>query len=98
MTCMYILRSSKWPGQLYVGVTSDLLRRLNYHNTGRSLHTAKFGPWIVVYLECFAEQAAALRRERQIKGWTRAKKEALIAGDQLRLKDPSRCKGRVLSG
>ncbi len=100
---MYILRSVGWPpdfapfdstqgeqgkpGQLYVGVTTDLQQRLDYHNTGRCPHTSKLNPWKIVYTEEFAEDSAAFKRERQIKGWTRAKKEALISGDRKTLKD-----------
>ncbi len=79
---MYILRSISRPDQLYVGVTSNLAQRLEYHNTGRCLYTSKFRPWRIIHKEQFAEGAAALKRERQIKGWSRAKKEALISGDR----------------
>lgn len=84
---MYILRSIIQPGQLYVGVTSDLDQRLGYHNTGRCPHTSKFTPWEIVYTEKFENEADAFKRERQIKGWTRVKKEALIAGNLKELKN-----------
>jgi predicted GIY-YIG superfamily endonuclease len=38
-------------------------------------------PWEIIYTESFEDKASALKRERQIKGWSRAKKEALIAGE-----------------
>ena len=40
----------------------------------------------LVYSETVETEGQAVRRERQIKGWTRAKKEALIAGDKDRLR------------
>jgi len=81
MKYLYILRSKSRPGQLYVGVTSDLRRRLQYHNSGECRHTAKFIPWKGIYTEQFENDKEAFARERQIKGWSRAKKEALVAGD-----------------
>jgi putative endonuclease len=91
---VYILRSLTRPGQRYVGVTGDLDQRLEYHNTGRCPHTSKFVPWEIMHTEVFDDDTTAFRRERQIKGWSRAKKEALIGGDKQRLKDLSRCRNR----
>lgn len=90
MHFVYVLQSTSRPLQLYVGVTADLVQRLRYHNTARSPHTSKFGPWKIVYTERFQERAAALRRERQIKRWSRGKKEALIAGNVGALKELAR--------
>ena len=86
MTYVYILRSINRPGQLYIGITVDLNQRLGYHNSGRCPHTSKFMPYEIVYTEQFTEEGDAFKRERQIKGWTRAKKEALIAGNRKELK------------
>ena len=60
-------------------MTGNLSQRLCYHNTGRCKYTAKFMPWRIAYTEQFMDKRSALSRERQIKKWTRAKKEALIA-------------------
>ncbi len=84
---LYILRSINQLGELYIGHTRDLNQRLGYHNSGRCPHTAKFMPWEIIYTEQFDDEAEAVKRERQIKGWTRAKKEALIAGDRQALKN-----------
>lgn len=81
MNSVYILRSISRPAQLYVGVSSNLAQRLEYHNTGRSPHTAKVTPWEIVYSEDFEDEAAAFGRERQLKGWSWAKKEALTRGN-----------------
>jgi predicted GIY-YIG superfamily endonuclease len=93
MAYVYILRSVKWPGEMYVGFSADLDQRLKYHNSGRSPHTYKFMPWEIVYTEQFESAAEAQRRERQIKGWTRAKKEALVARDFGKLRSLAKWRG-----
>jgi putative endonuclease len=92
MTYVYILRSISSPVQLYIGSTQSLETRLLVHNQGKVPHTAKFRPWEIVFSERFDNPDAAFSRERQIKGWARRKKEALIAGDALLLKRLSRRK------
>jgi predicted GIY-YIG superfamily endonuclease len=82
---VYILRCAD--DALYVGETDDLELRLVRHNDGRaSRYTAVRRLVTLVYSEVHTTRAAALKRERQLKGWTRAKKEALIAGDVQLLK------------
>ena len=82
---VYILRCAD--GSLYVGETEDLAARLAKHNDGSaSAYTAARRPIALVHSEVHTDQAAALARERQLKGWTRAKKEALIADDLAKLK------------
>ena len=63
---LYVLRNPE--GRLYVGVTSDLSRRLSEHNQGMTRWTSGRGPWRLVYHEEFETRAGALRRERQLKG------------------------------
>ena len=63
---------------LYIGVTSDLVRRLAEHRAGESEFTARYGIDRLVYVEEYPEARDAVARERQLKGWTRAKKVALI--------------------
>ena len=94
MRYVYILRSLSHVDQLYVGTSESLDRRLRGHNEGQCLHTSKFRPWRIVYVEEFPEEEDALLRERQLKGWSRLKKEALIAGDRKELKRLARCRGR----
>ena len=80
MPFVYVLRCAD--DRLYIGVTDDVLRRVSKHNEGTaSWFTAQRRPVEVVYVEARATRLSAFRRERQLKGWTRAKKEALIAGD-----------------
>ena len=90
MPHVYILKSVSQPGQIYIGFTGDLHQRINYHNSGRWPHTSKFMPWKMVYTEQFDTKAAASKRERQIKGWSRKKKEALVARDVGELKKLSK--------
>ncbi len=65
---------------LYIGVTSDLEGRLWEHAHGEagSKFTRKYHVNRLVYFEHFREVRDAIAREKQLKGWTRAKKEALI--------------------
>jgi putative endonuclease len=80
MCTVYILRCAN--GSLYVGRTCDLSVRVAEHELGRgSIFTAARRPVLLVYQELFQTNAAAARRERQLKRWTTAKKEALIRGD-----------------
>ena len=70
----------------YVGLTSDLERRLEQHRTGYfSGYISKRRPVTLVWSTEFSTEHDAFLRERQIKGWSRAKKEALIRGDWLGL-------------
>jgi putative endonuclease len=64
---------------LYVGVTNQLARRVQEHKEGRgSAFTSRYRINQLVYCEVFADVRSAILREKQIKGWTRAKKVALI--------------------
>jgi len=81
-------------GSYYVGHTHDLETRLETHQEGKgSAHTAKYRPVTLVYSEKAADKTSAVRRERQLKKWSHAKKEALIRGDVQRLKRLARCRG-----
>ena len=76
---------------LCVGHTESLGMREKTHNEGRAArYTAIRRPVHLVYAETFKSLEAAVCRERQIKRWSPAKKEALIAGDTERLKLLSR--------
>ena len=89
MAWVYILRCAD--GSLYVGHTSDLDSRERTHNDGRGgSYTAARRPVRVFFAEPASSLDAARRRERQLKRWSRTKKEALIANDVLELKRLSR--------
>jgi predicted GIY-YIG superfamily endonuclease len=71
----------------YIGETNDVASRVAQHNDGSgAAHTAKHRPVRVVYTEGYDNRLVCLKRERQLKRWTRAKKEALITGDKEALK------------
>ncbi len=71
----------------YVGQTDDLEKRFTAHMAGKgSRHTAARLPVEAVYSETFPSRAQAMTRESQLKKWSRAKKEAFIAGDGETLK------------
>jgi predicted GIY-YIG superfamily endonuclease len=76
---VYILRCAD--DSLYIGETGDVERRLEKHKQGACAYTHTRRPVVLVYSETCPSRDAALRRERQLKGWTRAKKDALIGGD-----------------
>ena len=64
---------------LYVGVTNDLWRRAKEHKEGVSPgFTSKYRVKRLVYFEEFEDIRDAIRREKQLKGWTRARKIELI--------------------
>lgn len=88
---MYILACGD--GSFYVGSTKDLRSRLEQHRTGEgSKHTAARPPVKLIYYEGFVRIDEAFAREKQVQGWTRAKKMALIEGDTERLKALARSK------
>ncbi len=64
---------------LYTGVTNDLERRVWEHRHGEAKgFTKRYRCDRLVYFEDFTQVADAIAREKQIKGWTRAKKNALV--------------------
>ena len=67
MYYVYLLRSESYPRQSYVGLTSNLKERIKEHNEGRSPHTAKFRPWILVAYFAFAEEKTAIAFEKYLK-------------------------------
>ena len=76
----YILRCSD--GSYYVGHTDDIEHRMAQHNCGAiSGYTAKRRPVAYLWSERFPTRDEAFAAERKLKGWSRAKKEALIAGN-----------------
>lgn len=66
----------------YVGMTDNLERRIIEHKNHYSKYTKKFSDIQLVYSENFENKTAAENRERQLKGWSFAKKKALIDNDK----------------
>ena len=76
---LYILRCAN--GQYYTGSTTDLAKRLAQHHQGEAANfTRRHRPVELVYAEEFAGIEEAFAREKQVQGWSRQKKEALIRG------------------
>ena len=81
---VYVLRCAD--GSYYLGHTDDLESRIAAHHVGEIkgyTHTRR--PVNLVFAEEFPSRDDALARERQVKGWSRSKKEALIKGNWSRL-------------
>lgn len=64
---VYLLRSKSNPGRRYVGLTTNLRRRLDEHNTGKSPHTSHWGPWEIAVAVYFADENKAKAFERYLK-------------------------------
>ncbi|WPR71634.1 GIY-YIG nuclease family protein [Flavobacterium sp. NG2] len=78
---VYILKCSD--DSYYTGVTSNLTDRLFKHNSGfyPTCYTFNKRPLELVFYAEFTDITLAIEKEKQIKKWSRAKKEALINGD-----------------
>ena len=88
---VYILTCSD--GSYYVGHTINVEERVAMHSSGRGASwTAKRLPVVLRHIEAVPDEHAAIRRELQLKGWSRAKKDALIASNKTALKQLSRCR------
>ncbi|MFH1892380.1 MAG: GIY-YIG nuclease family protein [Candidatus Zixiibacteriota bacterium] len=76
---LYILRCSG--GSFYTGITTDIAKRIKVHNSGKGAkYTGRRTPVELVYFEDCESETRARRRELELKGWRRDKKEALIHG------------------
>jgi len=76
---VYIL-SNRHKTVLYIGVTNNLQRRLYEHQNESKGFVARYRCWHLVYHEQHHRIVDAIVREKQLKRWNRAKKEALIKG------------------
>ena len=89
---VYIIQCSD--NSFYTGVTNDYERRLYEHETGenKSCYTYKRRPLKLVYVEDFATIDQAIGWEKQVKGWSRKKKIAIIENRWEDLPKLSECK------
>ncbi len=86
----YILECAD--GSYYTGSTKFLSKRFRQHQQGQGAnHTSKRLPVKIVYLEEFTRIDHAFYREKQIQGWSRAKKEALIFNQPEKLHELAKC-------
>ena len=93
---MYILECSN--RKYYVGSTNDLKARIRQHQDGEGANfTKKFLPVRLVYFEEFDRIDEAFDREKQVQGWSRQKKEALMYGAQKDLHALSVCNNETHS-
>ena len=74
------MMSNKTRSVLYIGITNDLYRRYNEHKAGTIKgFTQNYKCHYLVYFEEYQNVNEAIAREKQLKGWIRARKNALIA-------------------
>ena len=76
---VYIL-SNRNRRVLYIGVTGDLVRRVyeHRHHLDKNSFSDQYNTDQLVYYECTSDIRSAIAREKQLKGWSRKKKDALI--------------------
>jgi len=88
---VYMVRCSD--GSYYIGSATgeDLSKRIDEHNAGvHEGYTSRRRPVELVWSEHFDRFTDAIAVERKLKGWSRAKKEGLVAGDWCRISELSR--------
>ena len=91
---MYILKCAN--GAYYTGSTIDIERRFAQHQAGEGANfTKKHLPVELVYVEEFQRIDEAFYREKQVQGWSRAKKEALIQGQINLLHNLAECQNET---
>ncbi|WP_236032656.1 GIY-YIG nuclease family protein [Algoriphagus pacificus] len=88
---VYILKCAD--SSYYTGVTNNIDRRFAEHQDGIDFlsYTYNRRPLELVFLQDFQQINEAIAFEKQLKKWSRAKKEALIRGNWEQLKDLSKC-------
>ncbi len=67
MKYIYLIQSISHLDQRYVGITSNIKKRLQAHNEGRSPHTLKYKPWIIVTYIAFSDDVKAHEFEKYLK-------------------------------
>jgi putative endonuclease len=77
---VYILTNDDRHTVLYIGLTNELKRRANEHSLGRgSAFARRYNAHKLIYFEAYPDPRSAIAREKQLKNWSRKKKETLIA-------------------
>ncbi len=87
---VYLLRCSE--GSYYCGQTDNIELRMQQHYAGEIGYTSTRKPLQLVWQGEFETREGALVFEQRIKGWSRAKKEALIAGDWAKIQELAKSK------
>ncbi len=93
---VYIVSSNS--GTLYIGITNDIERRMREHKSGEfEGFASKYGCTRLVYYERYDQVLRAISREKQLKGWRREKKIALIEKLNPRWEDLAESWGREMA-
>ncbi|TKB98604.1 GIY-YIG nuclease family protein [Pedobacter cryophilus] len=89
---VYILKCND--NSYYTGVTNNIERRFEEHQIGEDIKSYTYNkrPVSLVFCEYFLDINQAIMFEKQVKGWTRKKKEAIIADNWEKLKELSVCR------
>jgi putative endonuclease len=89
---VYIVECKDW--SYYIGIINDLEKRIWEHNIGQDENSYTYSrrPVELKYFEVFTDVNQAITREKQIKGWSRKKKQALIAQNFDKLKELAKSK------
>ena len=92
---VYLLRCAD--DSYYTGITNDLARRVEEHQLGVNTRCYTFSrrPVVLVFAGLFTEVGQAIAFEKQVKGWTRRKKEALIRGEYAILSALASCRNET---
>ena len=64
---VYVLESIDYKGEIYIGYTIDLKKRLVQHNDGFNISTKRYMPWRLIYYEACCDRMDAERREKYLK-------------------------------
>ena len=84
---IYIMTNGPLAAILYIGMTGAIRRRVWQHKNSPAGFTARYNLTRLIYFECFVYPDAAIRREKEIKGWRRSKKLKLIESMNPRWED-----------
>ena len=87
MRSYYVYVMGNQSGTLYIGVTNHLQRRILEHRAGLGRFTGKYRLVKLLYFEVTDDVKAAISGEKQLKGWLREKKLALIRSENPAMKD-----------
>ena len=92
---IYIVECKDW--SYYIGITNDLEKRSWEHNTGHDENSYTYSrrPVELKYFEIFADVNQAIAREKQIKDWSRKKKQALTVQNFDKLKELAKTKKNI---
>jgi putative endonuclease len=66
-TYIYVLSSTKDKSKLYIGLTQNLVKRVNEHNRKHTFSTRPYAPWKVIHYEAYIHKQDAIRREKYLK-------------------------------